>query len=103
MTPQQVEEAQRVFEVTRKSASDELWRMCCLMASKQDSEMLGKTEFELRDMAHRIGAKTLEAAVNERRKKGGTEEAASPAGVSRKMEPLASTMPGLSSGGPRRS
>ena len=45
------------------------------MAMKKDGEQFGRAEFELRDHVHRIGAITLEAAVleaavNERRKKG---------------------------------
>ena len=102
MTEEQFEEAQRVFEVTQKAVADEQWRMCCLMASKQNGEMLGQTEFQLRDMVHRIGALTLEAAVNERRKKGGTKGAASPARGSRTVS-AASAMPASSSGGRRGS
>ena len=72
MSPEQFAEAQRLFEVTENATSDELWRMCCLMASKKNDQLFGKTEFELRDLVHRIGAITLEAAANERRKKGAT-------------------------------
>jgi len=79
MTPEQFEEAQRVFEVNKQAAEEELWRMACLTASKKDSEMLGETEFQLRDILFRLGARTLENAVNERRKKGGTQVVASPA------------------------
>jgi hypothetical protein len=79
MTPEQFEEAQRVFEVSRQAADEELWRMACLTASKKNGELLGETEFQLRDILLRLGARTLEAAVNERRKKGGTQAAASPA------------------------
>jgi len=72
MSREQFEEAQRVFAVTQHAAEDELWRMACLMASKEDRNMLGQTEFELREHVLRIGAIALENAVNERRKKGGT-------------------------------
>lgn len=96
MTLEQFEEAQRVFEVSRQAAEEELWRMACLTASKQDSEMLGETEFQLRDILLRLGARTLEAAVNERRKKGGTQAAASPAVTAR-------TTRGSSTGGRKRS
>lgn len=70
MSLEQFEEAQRIFEVTERATQDECWRMACLLAGKGNGEMLGQTEFELRDHVHRIGAITLEAAVNERRKKG---------------------------------
>lgn len=70
MTAEQFEEAQRLYEVTESAMAEERWRMCCLMAAKQDDEMLGRTEFELRQHVLKMGAATLEAAVNQRRKKG---------------------------------
>jgi len=70
MTAEQFAEAQRIFEVAQEAVVDETWRMACLMAGKQDNQLLGETEFQLRDHVHRIGGITLQAAVNERRKKG---------------------------------
>ncbi len=46
MTPGQFEEAQRLFEIVRQAADEELWRMACLTASKRDQEMLGETGFQ---------------------------------------------------------
>jgi hypothetical protein len=70
MSPEQFAEAQRIIEVTEQAVRDERWRMACLMATKKDGEMLGQAEFQLRDYVQRVGAITLEAAINERRKKG---------------------------------
>lgn len=100
MSAEEFEEAQRVFEVARQAADDELWRMCCLMASKKPSELLGETEFQMRDILLRVGAKTLEAGVNERRKKGGTRGAASSAQGSGMASPAITTRD--SSAGDRR-
>ena len=102
MTEEQLAEAKRVFEVTEQAAADERWRMCCLMASKQDREMLGQTEFQMRELVHRIGAITVEAAVNERRKKGGTTAAASCAPAASRASHAIITR-GSSSGGRKRS
>jgi hypothetical protein len=96
MTPEQFAEAQRVYEVTRQAAEQELWQMACLTASKEDNQLLGQTEFEMRDILLGIGARVLETAVNERRKKGGTLEAAFPAAN-------ATRTPDSSPGGQRRS
>ena len=96
MTPEQFAEAQRLMVVTSRAVEDELWRMCCLSASKKDPQLLGETEFQLRDLLLRAGAKVLEAAVNERRKKGGIQAAAS-------RVPTVSTTPALSGGGRKRS
>jgi hypothetical protein len=43
-----------------------------LLVSKQDHELFGETEFQVRDLVHEIGARAIETAVNER-KKGGTK------------------------------
>jgi hypothetical protein len=72
MTPEEFAEAQRVYEVSKQAAEDELWRMACLTASKKDGDLFGQTEFQMRDILLRIGASMLENSVNERRKKGGT-------------------------------
>lgn len=96
LTEEEFAEAQRVFEVAEKAVADELWRMSCLMASKKNGEMLGETEFTLRDMVHRVGAIVLEAAVNGRCKKGATLAAALPARS-------ASTTRNSSAGGRERS
>ena len=102
MSPEQFEEAQRLFEVTQQAVRQEQWRMCCLLAGKKDGDLLGQTEFEMRDHLMRIGAKALEAAVNERRQKGATTAVASPASVST-TAPAATITPASSSGARRRS
>lgn len=79
LTAEQLAEAQRSFEVMKKAAEEDLWRIACLMACKADDQLLGRTEFEVREHIHRIGAKAIETAVNGR-KKGGTKVAAPSAG-----------------------
>ena len=71
LTPEQQAEAQSLYEQLRQTFLDEARRFARLMASKPDSQQLGKTEFEVRDQFHRLAAKALEAALDER-KKGGT-------------------------------
>lgn len=102
MSPEQFAEAVRLMALTEQAHKEERWRMCCLLASKKNGELFGQTEFELRELVHRIGATTLEAAANERRKKGGTWAAVSPAPASPAAR-LASTMPSSSGGGRARS
>lgn len=70
MSAEDFAEAQRLYEVTEDAFAEERWRMCLLMAAKNSNEMLGETEFELRQHTMNLGARTLEAAVNERRQKG---------------------------------
>jgi len=53
------------------------------MVGKRDDQLFGETEFTLRDKVLRMGAKALQATVNDR-KKGGTKVAASSAPIAAK-------------------
>jgi hypothetical protein len=65
-------EAQRLFELLQAPFLDEARRLARLLAAKPDAQPLGKTEFEVRDSVHRLGAAALQAALDER-KKGATK------------------------------
>jgi len=71
LTPEQQAQAQRLFEVLQGVFLDEARRLAELLASKPDAQLLGKTEFEVRDAVHQLGATALQAAL-QKRKKGGT-------------------------------
>jgi hypothetical protein len=70
LTPEQEAEAQRLATIIGKKAQEEALQMARLLVSKRDEELFGQTEFEIRDRVHRIGAHALEAAVQERKKRG---------------------------------
>jgi hypothetical protein len=72
LSPEQDAEAERLFQTLSPILEVELRQMTRLLASKPDDNLLGKTEFEVRDLVHRIGAKAIETALNER-KKGATK------------------------------
>jgi hypothetical protein len=76
LTPEQEAQAQKIAAIIGKKAQEEALRMARLLASKPDAELLGATEFEIRERAHKIAAHAIETAVNER-KKGGTRARAS--------------------------
>jgi hypothetical protein len=71
LTPEQEAEAQRLADIIVQKTKEEALQMARLLVSKPDRELLGATEFEIRERVHRIGAYAIETAVNER-KKGGT-------------------------------
>jgi hypothetical protein len=71
LTPEQEAQAQRLTEQIMARTREEVLQMNRLLVSKKDRELLGATEFEIRDRVHKLGAQVLEAALNER-KKGGT-------------------------------
>jgi hypothetical protein len=71
LTPQQKAEAQRLYEALQGPFLDEARRLAELLAAKPDAQLLGRTEFEVRDAVHRLGAQALQAALDGR-EKGGT-------------------------------
>jgi hypothetical protein len=72
LTPEQADEAERLFQILKQATEGELRDLAALLASKPDRQLLGQTEFEVRDRVHELGAKAIETAVN-LRKKGGTK------------------------------
>jgi hypothetical protein len=73
LDPQQQEQAERIYQTLLKAAETDLRGIAELLASKPDHQLLGRTEFEVRDLIHALGAKALQTALEER-KKGGTED-----------------------------
>ena len=76
LTPEQAAEADRIADVLRGAMLVEAERIARLLASKKNQELFGETEFQLRDLLHKLGARALDTALSER-KKGGTEGRAS--------------------------
>lgn len=72
LSAEQEAEAQRIFQILKRTTDDDLLALARLLASKKDRDLLGQTEFEVRDRVHDIGAKAIETALAER-KKGGTK------------------------------
>lgn len=71
LPPEQAAEADRIYQALRAASDAELRQIAHLLASKPDDQLLGRTEFEVRDRVHRIGAKAIETALSGR-KRGGT-------------------------------
>ena len=70
LTPEQEAEAQRLAELIAQKAKEEALAMARILVSKQDHEILGATEFEIRDRVHKLGAHAIETALAERKKRG---------------------------------
>ena len=68
---QQQEQAERIYQTLLKAAETDLRGIAEFLASKPDHQLLGRTEFEVRDGIHALGAKAFQTALEER-KKGGT-------------------------------
>jgi hypothetical protein len=70
LDPEREDEARRIEDVIMAAARVDVRRMARLLASKKNSELLGETEFQLRDIVHHLGAKGIDAALSERKKGG---------------------------------
>ena len=70
LNPEQAERAEQIFQSLRRATEADLRGLAELLACKEDSQLLGPTEFEVRDRVHTIGAGAIEAAVNQRKKRG---------------------------------
>lgn len=78
LTPAQEAEAERLFTILKETTEADLKALARLLASKADRDLLGATEFQVRDRVLRIGAQALATALSER-KKGATTGPAGPA------------------------
>ena len=74
LTAEQQAEADRIFASLQSACQADLRALAELLASKDDSTTFGPTEFAVRDIVLRVGAKAIEAAL-EGRKKGATTAA----------------------------
>jgi hypothetical protein len=70
LTPEQHAEAQRIYQILRERTDADLRQLAQFLASKPDHQLLGATEFEVRDRVHRLGAQALTTALAERKKRG---------------------------------
>ena len=78
LTPEQQREADQFAALFLELAQREAKRFGELIATRPDSQLLGRTEFDLRSLVHQLGATFLQAALEER-KKGATPDPASSA------------------------
>jgi hypothetical protein len=69
LTPRQQAEADHLFTLLQQTFLDEAQHLARLLASKEDAQLLGCTEGEVRDAVHRLGARALQTALNERKKR----------------------------------
>ena len=83
LTPEQEAEAQRLAALITQKTQEEVLHMTRLLVAKPDHQLLGQSEFEVRERAHNIATHAIETALNER-KKGGTKDPAWSAPIANK-------------------
>lgn len=95
LTADQRAEADRIRQALVEASAEDIRELAELLATKDDANTFGATEFTVRDIVLRVGAKAIEAAL-EGRKKGATS-AVPPAART------AAKPPNSNAGGPSRS
>jgi len=60
---------QQLFERIMSAAEGEARQLAKLLVGKKDHELFGETEYQVRDVVHRLGAKAIEVAADEQQKK----------------------------------
>jgi hypothetical protein len=69
LTAEQEAEAEALFARFKGAFEQEAWQMARVLARKEDRQLLGGTEFEVRERVHRLGAQVVESVLRERKKK----------------------------------
>jgi hypothetical protein len=67
LAPELEAKAQDLLTHLRAQADDELLALARLLVSKEDHEIFGETEFQARDIVHRIGAKAFETHLAQKK------------------------------------
>lgn len=78
LTAEQQAEAERIRDALLEASAEDIRELAELLASKDDTNTFGATEFAVRDIVQRIGAKAIHSALAGR-KKGGTTGPVAPA------------------------
>jgi hypothetical protein len=77
LTEEEEAEAQRIADIVMGRMRAEALELGRMLASKMNGELFGQTEFAVRDVVHRVGAVDLDAALEERKKRGSKGRASS--------------------------
>jgi hypothetical protein len=72
LPPDQAQRAERIYQELRQRSDAKLQEIASLLAGKPDDQLLGQTEFQVRDLVSGLGADAIQTAANQR-KKGGTK------------------------------
>jgi hypothetical protein len=83
LTTEQQAEADRIRQALLEASAEDLRELAELLATKDDATIFGATEFAVRDIVHRIGAKAIQTALSGR-KKGGTTGPVEPASTAKR-------------------
>ena len=82
LSVEQEAEAQRLAQQIQEESREDILTLARLLVSKRESEIFGETEFQARDVIHRVAAKAF--TIHLREKKTATAAPASSAATASK-------------------
>lgn len=69
LTPEQELQARQIEEALLVRAQENIQQIARLMASRENHQLLGETEFQIRDLLHQIGNQAVETTLEVRKKR----------------------------------
>ena len=66
----QARRAAQLYESLKAATEHDLKAIAELLATRPDDQLFGQTEFDLRQLVHRLGAEALQTAAQQRKKGG---------------------------------
>src|SRR5436190_1683436 len=67
LTPEQEADAQKLAALFREASQEDFLRIARLLVSKEERHLFGQTEFAIRDILLRVGAKAYEAFLAQKK------------------------------------
>jgi parvulin-like peptidyl-prolyl isomerase len=67
LTPEQEADAQKLAGLIREATNDDFLRIARVLVSKDERHLFGETEFTVRDILLRAGAKAYETFLHEKK------------------------------------
>src|SRR5271170_548142 len=88
LTVEQEAEAQRLAQRIQEQSREDILELARLLVSKPESEIFGDTEFQARDVVHRLGAKAFAVHLAEKKRLQGQQRRLPPLPASRRVSGL---------------
>ena len=67
LSPEREAEAQQLLQALRQAADEELLAIARALVATDEHTLFGQTEFDIRDLVHKIGAKAYQAHLAQKK------------------------------------
>lgn len=67
LSPEQEAQAQQLAQAIRQAADEELLAIARALVATDESTLFGDTEFDIRDLVHRVGAKAYQTFLAQKK------------------------------------